>query len=112
MAQELTFNISEDRRKLQGPVEAKNFNLKFGTDDVAITNGNPKQWVQGRIGDNELKQVFVNITEGENNTPKDVAGLFLAFVGIIHDKDGRPHRVVDYKHSTTIDVEHGRFPFF
>lgn len=111
MAQELTFNISEDRRKLQGPVEAKNFNLKFGTDDVAITNGNPKQWVQGRIGDNELKQVFVNITEGENNTPKDVAGLFLAFVGIIHDKDGRPHRVVDYKHSTTIDVEHGRFRF-
>ena len=111
MAQELTFNISEDRRNLQGPVEAKNFNLKFGTDDVAITNGNPKQWVQGRIGDNELKQVFVNITEGENNTPKDVAGLFLAFVGIIHDKDGRPHRVVDYKHSTTIDVEHGRFRF-
>ena len=111
MAQELTFNISEDRRKLQGPVEAKNFNLKFGTDDVAITHGNPKQWVQGRIGDNELKQVFVNITEGENNTPKDVAGLFLAFVGIIHDKDGRPHRVVDYKHSTTIDVEHGRFRF-
>lgn len=111
MAQELTFNISEDRRKLQGPVEAKNFNLKFGTDDVAITHGNPKQWVQGRIGDNELKQVFVNVTEGENNTPKDVAGLFLAFVGIIHDKDGRPHRVVDYKHSTTIDVEHGRFRF-
>ena len=111
MAQELTFNISEDRRKLQGPVEAKNFNLKFGTDGVAITHGNPKQWVQGRIGDNELKQVFVNITEGENNTPKDVAGLFLAFVGIIHDKDGRPHRVVDYKHSTTIDVEHGRFRF-
>lgn len=111
MAQELTFNISEDRRNLQGPVEAKNFNLKFGTDGVAITHGNPKQWVQGRIGDNELKQVFVNITEGENNTPKDVAGLFLAFVGIIHDKDGRPHRVVDYKHSTTIDVEHGRFRF-
>lgn len=111
MAQELTFNISEDRRKLQGPVEAKNFNLKFGTDGVAITHGNPKQWVQGRIGDKELKQVFVNITEGENNTPKDVAGLFLAFVGIIHDKDGRPHRVVDYKHSTTIDVEHGRFRF-
>lgn len=111
MAQELTFNISEDRRKLQGPVEAKNFNLKFGTDGVAITHGNPKQWVQGRIGDNELKQVFVNITEGENNTPKDVAGLFLAFVGIIYDKDGRPHRVVDYKHSTTIDVEHGRFRF-
>ena len=111
MAQELTFNISEDRRKLQGPVEAKNFNLKFGTDDVAITHGNPKQWVQGRIGDNKLKQVFVNVTEGENNTPKDVAGLFLAFVGIIHDKDGRPHRVVDYKHSTTIDVKHGRFRF-
>ncbi|WP_278844587.1 BppU family phage baseplate upper protein [Limosilactobacillus vaginalis] len=111
MAQELTFNISEDQRKLQGPVEAKNFNLKFGTDGVAITHGNPKQWVQGRIGDKELKQVFVNITEGENNTPKDVAGLFLAFVGIIHDKDGRPHRVVDYKHSTTIDVEHGRFRF-
>ena len=111
MAQELTFNISEDRRNLQGPVEAKNFNLKFGTDGVAITHGNPKQWVQGRIGDKELKQVFVNITEGENNTPKDVAGLFLAFVGIIHDKDGRPHRVVDYKHSTTIDVEHGRFRF-
>lgn len=111
MAQELTFNISEDHRKLQGPVEAKNFNLKFGTDGVAITHGNPKQWVQGRIGDKELKQVFVNITEGENNTPKDVAGLFLAFVGIIHDKDGRPHRVVDYKHSTTIDVEHGRFRF-
>ena len=111
MAQELTFNISEDRRKLQGPVETKNFNLKFGTDDVAITHGNPKQWVQGRIGDNKLKQVFVNVTEGENNTPKDVAGLFLAFVGIIHDKDGRPHRVVDYKHSTTIDVKHGRFRF-
>ena len=111
MAQELTFNISEDRRKLQGPVEAKDFNLKFGTDDVAITHGNPKQWVQGRIGDDQLKQVFVNITEGENNTPKDIAGLFLAFVGIIHDKDGRPHRVVDYKHSTTIDVEHGRFRF-
>lgn len=111
MAQELTFNISEDRRKLQGPVEAKNFNLKFGTDGVAITHGNPKQWVQGRIGDEELKQVFVNITEGEDNTPKDVAGMFLAFVGIIHDKDGRPHRVVDYKHSTTIDVEHGRFRF-
>ena len=111
MAQELTFNISEDQRKLQGPVEDKNFNLKFGTDGVAITHGNPKQWVQGRIGDKELKQVFVNITEGENNTPKDVAGLFLAFVGIIHDKDGRPHRVVDYKHSTTIDVEHGRFRF-
>lgn len=111
MAQELTFNISEDRRKLQGPVEAKDFNLKFGTDGVAITNGNPKQWVQGRIGDDQLKQVFVNITEGEGNTPKDVAGMFLAFVGIIHDKDGRPHRVVDYKHSTTIDVEHGRFRF-
>ena len=111
MAQELTFNISEDRRQLQGPVEVKDFNLKFGTDGVAITHGNPKQWVQGRIGDKELKQVFVNITEGENNTPKDVAGLFLAFVGIIHDKDGRPHRVVDYKHSTTIDVEHGRFRF-
>lgn len=111
MAQELTFNISEDRRKLQGPVEAKNFNLKFGTDGVAITHGNPKQWVQGRIGDDQLKQVFVNITEGEDNTPKDVAGMFLAFVGIIHDKDGRPHRVVDYKHSTTIDVEHGRFRF-
>lgn len=111
MAQELTFNISEDRRNLQGPVEAKNFNLKFGTDEVAITHGNPKQWVQGRIGDDQLKQVFVNITEGEKNTPKDVAGMFLAFVGIIHDKDGRPHRVVDYKHSTTIDVEHGRFRF-
>lgn len=111
MAQELTFNISEDRRKLQGPVEAKDFNLKFGTDGVAITHGNPKQWVQGRIGDDQLKQVFVNITEGEGNTPKDVAGMFLAFVGIIHDKDGRPHRVVDYKHSTTIDVEHGRFRF-
>ena len=111
MAQELTFNISEDRRKLQGPVEAKNFNLKFGTDGVAITHGNPNQWVQGRIGDDQLKQVFVNITEGEGNTPKDVAGMFLAFVGIIHDKDGRPHRVVDYKHSTTIDVEHGRFRF-
>lgn len=111
MAQELTFNISEDRRKLQGPVEAKDFNLKFGTDGVAITHGNPKQWVQGRIGDDQLKQVFVNITEGEKNTPKDVAGMFLAFVGIIHDKDGRPHRVVDYKHSTTIDVEHGRFRF-
>lgn len=111
MAQELTFNISEDRRKLQGPVEAKNFNLKFGTDGSAITHGKPDQWVQGRIGDDQLKQVFVNITEGEGNTPKDVAGMFLAFVGIIHDKDGRPHRVVDYKHSTTIDVEHGRFRF-
>lgn len=111
MAQELTFNISEDRRQLQGPVEAKNFNLKFGTDGSAITHGKPDQWVQGRIGDDQLKQVFVNITEGENNTPKDVAGMFLAFVGIIHDKDGRPHRVVDYKHSTTIDVEHGRFRF-
>lgn len=111
MAQELTFNISEDRRQLQGPVEVKDFNLKFGTDGVAITHGNPKQWVQGRIGDDQLKQVFVNITEGEGNTPKDVAGMFLAFVGIIHDKDGRPHRVVDYKHSTTIDVEHGRFRF-
>lgn len=111
MAQELTFNISEDRRKLQGPVEAKNFNLKFGTDDVAITNGNPKQWVQGRIGDDKLKQVFVNITEGKDNTPKDVAGMFLAFCGLIHDKDGRPHRVIDYKHGTTVDVEHGRFRF-
>ena len=111
MAQELTFNISEDRRQLQGPAEAKNFNLKFGTDGSAITHGKPDQWVQGRIGDDQLKQVFVNITEGEDNTPKDVAGLFLAFVGIIHDKDGRPHRVVDYKHSTTIDVEHGRFRF-
>lgn len=111
MAQELTFNISEDRRQLQGPVEAKNFNLKFGTDGSAITHGKPDQWVQGRIGDDQLKQVFVNITEGEGNTPKDVAGMFLAFVGIIHDKDGRPHRVVDYKHSTTIDVEHGRFRF-
>lgn len=111
MAQELTFNISEDRRQLQGPVEAKNFNLKFGTDGSAITHGKPDQWVQGRIGDDQLKQVFVNITEGEGNTPKDVAGMFLAFVGIIHDKDGRPHRVVDYKHGTTIDVEHGRFRF-
>lgn len=111
MAQELTYNISEDRRKLVGPVEAKDFNLRFGTDGTAIIHGKPDQWVQGRIGDSKLKQVFVNINEGANDTPKDVSGMFLAFCGLIHDKDGQPHRVIDYKHSTTIDAQHGRFRF-
>lgn len=111
MAQELTFNISDDRRKLLGPVEAKDFNLKFDRDGQEMSYVDPKNWVQGRIGDESLKQVFVNIEEGKDNHPKDVSGMFLRFCGVIFSKDGKPHLVIAQHGSVSIDPQNGRFRF-
>ena len=111
MAQELTFNITEDRRKLLGPVEAKDFNLKFDRDGQTMSYVDPKNWVQGRIGDESLKQVFVNITEGKKNVPKDVTGMFLRFCGLIYDKDGKPHIVIAQHGSVNVDPQNGRLRF-
>ena len=109
MAQELTFNITEDKRQLKAPTQVKDFNLTFG-DSGDITNGK-RNWVQGRVGDSSLRRVFINLVEGTDNTPTDITGMMLRFCGVIYDSSNQPHVVVSQRQSTIVDAQGGRFRF-
>lgn len=109
MAQELTFNITEDKRQLKAPTQVKDFNLTFG-DSGDITSGK-RNWVQGRVGDSSLRRVFINLVEGTDNTPTDITGMMLRFCGVIYDSSNQPHVVVSQRQSTIVDAQGGRFRF-
>ncbi|QDK48350.1 BppU family phage baseplate upper protein [Limosilactobacillus reuteri] len=110
MAQELTFNITEDVRRLKRPTTVKDFKLSFGHADQGPTDvviGDDGNIVQGRYGDS-ARQVFVNVVQGENNEPVDITGYLPEFNGCIPDAE---HIVIDNWDGVLVDPRHGRFRF-
>lgn len=110
MAQELTFNITEDTRRLKRPTTAKDFQLSFGHADQGPTDiviGDDGNIVQGRYGDS-ARQVFVNVVQGKNNEPVDITGYLPEFNGCIPDAE---HIVIDNWDGVLVDPRHGRFRF-
>lgn len=110
MAQELTFNITEDTRRLKRPTTVKDFQLSFGHADQGPTDvviGDDGNIVQGRYGDS-ARQVFVNVVQGENNEPVDITGYLPEFNGCIPDAE---HIVIDNWDGVLVDPRHGRFRF-
>ncbi|WP_283581053.1 BppU family phage baseplate upper protein [Limosilactobacillus reuteri] len=110
MAQELTFNITEDTRRLKRPTTVKDFKLSFGHADQGPTDvviGDDGNIVQGRYGDS-ARQVFVNVVQGENNEPVDITGYLPEFNGCIPDAE---HIVIDNWDGVLVDPRHGRFRF-
>lgn len=110
MAQELTFNITEDVRRLKRPTTVKDFRLSFGHADQGPTDvviGDDGNIVQGRYGDS-ARQVFVNVVQGKNNEPVDITGYLPEFNGCIPDAE---HIVIDNWDGVLVDPQHGRFRF-
>lgn len=110
MAQELTFNITEDVRRLKRPTTVKDFQLSFGHADQGPTDvviGDDGNIVQGRYGDS-ARQVFVNVVQGKNNEPVDITGYLPEFNGCIPDAE---HIVIDNWDGVLVDPRHGRFRF-
>lgn len=110
MAQELTFNITEDVRRLKRPTTVKDFHLSFGHADQGPTDvviGDDGNIVQGRYGDS-ARQVFVNVVQGKNNEPVDITGYLPEFNGCIPDAE---HIVIDNWDGVLVDPRHGRFRF-
>ncbi|MQB80477.1 hypothetical protein DN452_03880 [Lactobacillus reuteri] len=110
MAQELTFNITEDVRRLKRPTSVKDFRLSFGHADQGPTDvviGDDGNIVQGRYGDS-ARQVFVNVVQGKNNEPVDITGYLPEFNGCIPDAE---HIVIDNWDGVLVDPRHGRFRF-
>ncbi|QIZ05227.1 BppU family phage baseplate upper protein [Limosilactobacillus reuteri] len=110
MAQELTFNITEDTRRLKRPTTVKDFKLSFGHADQGPTDvviGDDGNIVQGRYGDS-ARQVFVNVVQGKNNEPVDITGYLPEFNGCIPDAE---HIVIDNWDGVLVDPRHGRFRF-
>ena len=110
MAQELTFNITEDTRRLKRPTSAKDFQLSFGHADQGPTDvviGDDGNIVQGRYGDS-ARQVFVNVVQGKDNEPVDITGYIPEFNGCIPDAE---HIVIDNWDGVLVDPRHGRFRF-
>ena len=110
MAQELTFNITEDTRRLKRPTSVKDFQLSFGHADQGPTDvviGDDGNIVQGRYGDS-ARQVFVNVVQGKNNEPVDITGYLPEFNGCIPDAE---HIVIDNWDGVLVDPRHGRFRF-
>ncbi len=110
MAQELTFNITEDVRRLKRPTSVKDFQLSFGHADQGPTDvviGDDGNIVQGRYGDS-ARQVFVNVVQGKNNEPVDITGYLPEFNGCIPDAE---HIVIDNWDGVLVDPRHGRFRF-
>lgn len=110
MAQELTFNITEDIRRLKRPTAVKDFRLSFGHADQGPTDvviGDDGNIVQGRYGDS-ARQVFVNVVQGKNNEPVDITGYLPEFNGCIPDAE---HIVIDNWDGVLVDPRHGRFRF-
>lgn len=110
MAQELTFNITEDTRRLKRPTSVKDFQLSFGHADQGPTDvviGDDGNIVQGRYGDS-ARQVFVNVVQGKNNEPVDITGYLPEFNGCIPDAE---HIVIDNWDGVLVDPQHGRFRF-
>ncbi|PWT35190.1 hypothetical protein DKZ31_07975 [Limosilactobacillus reuteri] len=110
MAQELTFNITEDVRRLKRPTAVKDFRLSFGHADQGPTDvviGDDGNIVQGRYGDS-ARQVFVNVVQGKNNEPVDITGYLPEFNGCIPDAE---HIVIDNWDGVLVDPRHGRFRF-
>ncbi len=100
---ELTFNITEDKRYLVEPTNVENFNLTF----------DKPNWVQGRVGEDSLRQVFVNVVTGPNNEPYDLTGINPEFDGLTAKggPENRNYVVIDNHHSVMIDAQGGRFRF-
>lgn len=110
MAQELTFNVTEDNRRLKRPTSVKDFQLSFGHADQGPTDvviGDDGNIVQGRYGDS-ARQVFVNVVQGKNNEPVDITGYIPEFNGCIPDAE---HIVIDNWDGVLVDPRHGRFRF-
>lgn len=110
MAQELTFNITEDVRRLKRPTTVKDFQLSFGHADQGPTDvviGDDGNIVQGRYGDS-ARQVFVNVVQGKDNEPVDITGYIPEFNGCIPDAE---HIVIDNWDGVLVDPRHGRFRF-
>ena len=110
MAQELTFNITEDTRRLKRPTSVKDFQLSFGHADqgpIDVVIGDDGNIVQGRYGDS-ARQVFVNVVQGKNNEPVDITGYLPEFNGCIPDAE---HIVIDNWDGVLVDPRHGRFRF-
>lgn len=114
MAYELTFNITEDRRPLVAPSELHEVE---GTspDDKIIFGGkennvlNDDNWVQARYGEDDSRQVFVNVTQGKNNEPVDLTGINPWFCGRL--PGSKKYIIVDNWHGTVVDPHNGRFRF-
>lgn len=109
MARELTFNITEDRRRLVEPTNVEGFEITFDRD---IISGS-KNWVDGRIGEDAARQVFVNVKYGPNNEPYDLTGIIPEFCGLTAKggPENRNYSIIDNWHSVMIDAQGGRFRF-
>lgn len=109
MARELTFNITEDRRRLVEPTNVEGFEITFDRD---IISGS-KNWVDGRIGEDAARQVFVNVKYGPNNEAYDLTGIIPEFCGLTAKggPENRNYSIIDNWHSVMIDPQGGRFRF-
>lgn len=109
MARELTFNITEDRRRLVEPTNVEGFEITFDRD---IISGS-KNWVDGRIGEDAARQVFVNVKYGPNNEAYDLTGIIPEFCGLTAKggPENRNYSIIDNWHSVMVDPQGGRFRF-
>lgn len=106
---ELTFNLTEDRREPLKPQSLKDFELTFGNGSGVNVQSN--NWVQGRLQMDNLRQIFVNIQQGEDNEPYDITGYILQFCGRTpFDGKQQSYRVIDNS-SVVVDGLHGRFRY-
>nr|DAG11957.1 MAG TPA: distal tail protein [Bacteriophage sp.] len=94
---ELTFIIDNDRRDLVKDIE--NFKIDF-----AKSNSN---WVQARQYENAMRQVFVNVLNGDR-TPFDLTGCNIVFEGLLPDNTTR---VYDNWDGVILDPLTGQFRF-
>lgn len=94
---ELTFIIDEDRRDLVKDI--KNFKIDF-----AKSNSN---WVQARQYENAMRQVFVNMLNGDG-TPFDLTGCNIVFEGLLPDNTTR---IYDNWDGVILDPLTGQFRF-
>ena len=109
MARELTFNITEDRRRLVEPTNVEGFEITFDRD---IISGS-KNWVDGRIGEDAARQVFVNVKYGPDNEAYDLTGIIPEFCGLTAKggPENRNYSIIDNWHSVMVDPQGGRFRF-
>lgn len=94
---ELTFIIDNDRRDLVKDIE--NFKIDF-----AKSNSN---WVQARQYENAMRQVFVNVLNGDR-TPFDLTGCNIVFEGLLPDNTTR---IYDNWDGVILDPLTGQFRF-
>lgn len=100
MSQTLTYVIGSDRRALVDNIQ--DFKVDFSNDNT--------NWVQARQFERGMRQVFVNVTNGDG-TPFDLTGCNVWFEGLLPNTANGDFRVIDSDGYVPLDPSAGKFRF-